>query len=112
MEIHPILNIQFSPATGINETKDYAPAFKVSVNPSIFSESTNFHIISDHEMFGHCRLEIFSVIGDRVKDLDIPFTSKKEINYTFIRNGLTAGMYIYRILNNESILYEGKIIIQ
>ena len=83
----------------------------MSVNPSIFSESTRFHITSQKEMFGKCRLEIYSAAGNRVSILDIPVTSKKEINYTFNRNGLTEGMYIYRILNNDAILYEGKIII-
>ena len=38
MEIHPILNINYSDNTGINNQKDHTPAFKVSVNPSIFSE--------------------------------------------------------------------------
>jgi hypothetical protein len=112
MEIHPILNIRFSDNTGINDTKDHAPAFKVSVNPSVFSESTHFHITSYNEMFGKCSLVIYSLSGEMVKNIYIPGTSKKEINYTFSRNGLTTGMYIYRILNNESILYEGKIIIQ
>lgn len=112
MEIHPILNIHFTGNSGINDTKDNSPAFIVSVNPSIFSESTNFHITSDHEMFGRCRLEVYSLTGERVKNLDVPITSKKEINYTFNRNGLTNGVYIYRILNNEPILYEGKIIVK
>ena len=110
MEIHPILNIQFSALTGLDEGN--VPSFKVTVSPSIFSESTNFHVSSEHEMFGVVRLEVFSVSGIRVRDLDIPVTSRKEINYTFSRNGLTGGMYIYRIRNNGSILYEGKIIIQ
>ena len=110
MEIHPILNIQFSALTGIDDGN--TPAFKVSVNPTIFSESTTFHIISDKEMFGKCSLELFSVSGIRVRDLDIRVTDKKEINYAFSRNGLTGGMYIYRIRNNGSILYEGKMIIQ
>jgi hypothetical protein len=112
MEIHPILNIQFSGNIGINDTKDDSPAFKVSVNPSIFSEFSTFHITSDHEMFGRCRLEIYSLTGEMVKNPDVPVTSKKEINYTFSRNGLTNGVYIYRIFNNESILYEGKIIVK
>ena len=111
MEIHPILNIQFSSSAGITDTKN-APAFKVSVNPSVFSEATHFHITSKNEMFGNCRIEIYSGIGEKVKNLDVPFTNNKEINYTFNRNGLTDGMYIYRILNNGSILWEGKIIIQ
>ena len=110
MEIHPILNIQFSALTGLDAGN--APTFKVSVNPSIFSESTNFHLSSDHEMFRKCSLEIFSASGIRVRDLEVPVTDKNEINYTFCRNGLKGGMYIYRIRNNESILYEGKIIIQ
>jgi hypothetical protein len=112
MEIHPILNIQFTSNAGINDITDNSPAFIVSVKPTIFSESTNFHITSDHEMFGRCRLELYSLTGERVKNLDVPITSKKEINYTFNRNGLTNGEYIYRILNNESILYEGKIIVK
>ena len=112
MEIHPILNIHFTDNAGINATKDNSSTFIVSVNPSIFSESANFHITSDHEMFGRCRLELYSLTGDRVKSLDVPVSSKKEINYTFNRNGLINGLYIYRILNNESILYEGKIIVK
>lgn len=111
MEIHPILNIHYSDNTGINNQKDHTPAFKVSVNPSIFSESTRFHITSQKEMFGKCRLEIYSATGERVNSLDVPVTSKNEINYTFNRNGLTDGTYIYRILNNGEILYEGKIIL-
>jgi len=112
MEIHPILNIHFTDNAGINATKDNSSTFIVSVNPSIFSESANFHITSDHEMFGRCSLEVYSLTGDRVKNLDVPVSSKKEINYTFNRNGLINGLYIYRILNNESILYEGKIIVK
>ncbi len=111
MEIHPILNIQFSSSAGINDTRN-APAFKVSVNPSVFSQVTHFHITSDYEMFGTCRLEIYSTTGEKEKTLEIPVISKKEINYTFNRNGLTDGMYIYRILNNNEILWEGKIILQ
>lgn len=110
MEIHPILDIRFSAATGLTESS--APAFRVRVNPSIFSESTNFRITSDHEILGACTLEIFSVTGNRVKELELPVSGKNDINYTFSRNGLTGGMYIYRIRNNQSILYEGKIIIQ
>ena len=102
----------FSDNTGINDTKNNPPAFIVSVNPSVFSESTSFHIISDHEMFGRCRLEIFSLTGEKVKNIEVPVTSQKEINYTFNRNDIIDGIYIYRIFNNESILYEGKIIIK
>lgn len=112
MEIHPILNIQFSGTTGIGDSKANAPDYKVSVNPSVFSESTNFHITSDRDIFRECRLELFSVTGDKVKDLDISTASKNEINYTLSRNGLAGGMYIYRIRNNSAILYEGRIIIR
>jgi hypothetical protein len=85
---------------------------KLSVNPSIFSEETHFLITSQKEMFGKCKIEIYSNTGDMISRIDIPATSKKEINYTFNRNGLMDGIYIYRILNNGEILYEGKIIIQ
>ncbi len=109
MEIHPVLNIEFSALTGLDDSN--APNFKVIVNPSIFSISTNFHITSDHEMFGKCKLEVFSISGIKVRDLDIQVTSNIEIDYTFNRNGLAGGIYIYRIRNNDAILYEGKIII-
>ena len=112
MEIHPILTIKFSGVNGINDSVNHAPAFKVSVNPSVFSESTTFHIISYHEMLGTCRLELFSITGSKVSNLNLPVTGNKEIYYAFNRSGLTNGLYIYRILNNNAILYEGKIIIQ
>ncbi len=63
-------------------------------------------------MFGKCRLEIFSLSGDRVGDLEMPSASKREIVYPFSRDSLAAGIYVYRIRNNGSILYEGKIIIR
>jgi len=112
IEIHPILNIIFASLVGIYDTTYYAPAFKVNVSPTTFSESTNFHITSNNAMFGNCRLEIYSVSGDKVNNLDIPVTNDNEINYTFHRNGLTNGLYIYRLLNNDETMYEGKIIIQ
>ena len=112
MEIHPILGLRFSTATGLNETGNDAPAFTVSVNPSVFSESAGFHITSDRGLSGKFRLELFSVSGDRVRDLDLPAATGKEINYTFTRAGLAGGMYIYRLRNNGSIFYEGRIMIR
>lgn len=111
MEIHPILKIQFSTITGL-DTMKYAPNFSVNVNPTTFTESTNFLITSFKEVLGKCRLELYSITGDKVKDIDLPVIGNNEINYTFKRNGLTNGLYIYRILNNDATMYEGKIIIQ
>ena len=110
LEIHPILNIQFSGTNGLNET--VSPAFAVSVNPVLFSESTTFHLLSANERFENCRLEVYSLSGERVKDLLIPVSNSREINYVFRRDGLAGGMYIYRIRSNEAILYEGKIVIR
>ena len=110
MEFHPILSIQFAVSAGLNEAGKDVPAFRVSVNPTVFSGSTRFHITSRREMFGNCRLEVYSMAGARVNDLDIPAESRKEIGYTYNRNNLPAGSYIYRIINMGSILYEGKII--
>ncbi len=111
MEFHPILNIQFSANTGLSEINSPAPAFHVSVNPSVFTESTKFRLVSDHEMFGGCRLELYSMNGIRAADLEIPCNKSKEVNYTLRRNGLANGTYLFRILNYGSILYEGKIIL-
>lgn len=112
MEIHPILNILFSTTTGVSDMTSSAPAFRVSVNPSQFSESTLFRVTSGRDMFGRCTLELFSVGGTRVTEVNLPLTSRQEIGYTFMRNGLPGGVYIYRMRNDGAILYEGRIIIQ
>ncbi len=112
MEIHPILNLQFSAATGLNDGGSRAPAFTVSVNPPVFSGSACFHVTSDRELTGNFRLELFSVSGDRVRDIDLQAAGGKEISYTFTRGGLAGGIYIYRLRNNGSIFYEGRIVIQ
>jgi len=112
MEIHPILKIQFADNSGINDGQGSAPAFKVTVAPASFSEKTVFHLTSDHSMFGNCRLEVYSLNGEKVRNTDIPVNNKKDVSYTFYRNALLNGMYIYRILNNNSTLYEGKIILK
>jgi len=49
-------------------------------------------------------------MGNKVKDIEIPVATKNEINHTFNRNGITGGMYIYRIRNNGAILHEGKLL--
>jgi hypothetical protein len=112
MEIHPILNIQFADNSGMNGARGFFPAFSVTVSPIAFSETTDFHLSSAHEMFGSCKLEIFSLNGERVNDLSIPADRKNDVHYTFHRNTLPNGLYIYRLLNNGLILYEGKIILQ
>jgi hypothetical protein len=111
MEIHPILNIQLASSNGINDQNNGIPPYQVTVSPSIFTESAVFHITSIHEMFGKCRLELYSMSGDKMRDLSLPVSGSREVTYTFHRDGLSSGMYIYRILNNGEILYEGKVVI-
>jgi hypothetical protein len=111
MEIHPILKIQFASHAGTIEANN-TPIIKVSVNPSVFSERTTFHISSQNELFEKCRLEIYSASGNRVRNIEVPVTNKKETVYTFNRDGLSTGPYIYRILSNRAIVWEGKFIIQ
>jgi hypothetical protein len=112
MEIHPILNIQFVSNVGINEPGEGTALLEATVSPSVFSQSTLFHIVAGRDLFENCRLEIFSMTGNKVKDLALPVTGKKEITYTFRRDHLPGGVYIYRIRNNGSILYEGKMIVE
>jgi hypothetical protein len=63
-------------------------------------------------MLGRCNLEIFSLSGDKMRNIPLPVSGNKEITYTFNRAGLSSGLYIYRILDNSAILFEGKIIVQ
>lgn len=112
MEIHPILNIHYSDNAGVEAQQTGHQAFQVNVNPTIFSTSTNFHLTSTKELFDVCRLQIFSSAGDKVNDVLLTISDRKKVDYTFYRNDLSNGVYIYRIVNNGSILYEGKLIIR
>lgn len=109
LELHSILNLKFIDE-GINTSEN--PKFSVNVNPTSFSESTNFHVLASAITLGKCSLDIFDLTGNKVQILNLPISNNNEINYTFNKGNLATGMYIYRIWNDNTILYEGKLIIQ
>jgi hypothetical protein len=109
LELHPILNIYFADA-GINTPEN--PKFSVDVFPTSFSESTNFHVLASAIKFGKCSLEIYDLNSNKVQTVNLPVSNNKEISYTFHKGNLATGMYIYRIWNDDTILYEGKLVIQ
>jgi hypothetical protein len=111
LEIHSILKLEFVSTTSVNLIKD-AALFTVSVSPTSFSEFTTFHVVSTKLNLGVCELEIWDLNGNKVQNLNLPVNNNKEINFTFHRDKLSTGMYIYRITNDGGTLYEGKIIVQ
>jgi hypothetical protein len=110
LEIHPIINICFVVQVGVDTIEK--PKFTVNVNPTAFSESTNFHVLASSIKLGICNLEIYDINGDKVQTLNLPVLNNNEINYTFHKGNLAPGIYIYRIWSDNSILYEGKIVVQ
>jgi hypothetical protein len=109
LEIHSILHMWFC-TVGIDALE--SQRFTVDVNPTAFSESTNFHVVASKITLGDCNLEVYDLNGKKVQDAKLPVSNGKEINYTFHKENLATGMYIYRIWNDSSILYEGKLVIQ
>jgi hypothetical protein len=109
LELHSILKLKFT-NEGISNSE--TPKYTVDMSPTAFTESANFHILASTIKLGTCNLEVYDLNGNKVQNLNLPVTNNKEINYTFHKGNLATGMYIYRILNDNTILYEGKLVIQ
>jgi hypothetical protein len=108
-EIHPIIDIHFETATGI---EDLSKTLLVNVGPNPFSTSTEFKVFSTLNNLGTCSLVLYDMLGQEVKNVPVQVAGNNTIDFTLMKEDLKAGIYIYRLKNNGSSLYEGKIMVQ
>jgi hypothetical protein len=89
--------------TGMNENA----AGAVQLYPNPFAESTTLHVSKDVPL-KDAELHVFDVTGREV-------LSRKGINthdVTIEKNGLSAGAYVYRFINNAEVISTGKLIVK
>lgn len=111
VEIHPILDIHFwTTSDDINILE--IPLLKVNIRPNIFSTSSKLQIETTKDILGKCKMNIFSTDGRMIKEIELTHPDSRSLTQTINRDNLSTGAYIYRIINNDLILYEGKFIIQ
>ena len=106
LEIHPILDIHFATATGINETSNI---LSVNLFPNPTSDKLYLQINSKVNDLNNCEFKIFNAQGSLVKIISLP-KSNNSLEVSLPLEGLSSGMYIYRITKDQSPLYEGKFI--
>jgi hypothetical protein len=94
-------------AAGINQP-GFVNALSVYPNPV---STTAFIRFMGTENFSNYQLAIYDVIGNKVRDLTNDFLEQKG-NVNFNREGLKSGIYFYRLMNGNSLLSSGKIVIE
>jgi hypothetical protein len=52
------------------------------------------------------------VEGAEIKNLKLPVTNDRQIDYSLDKGDLKPGFYIYRIINSNNTLYEGKLVVE
>lgn len=106
IELHPILSIQFV-NTGVENVK---PILQVTVSPNPFNGSFSVNVYSLTATLKNCSIRIYNIMGQMVKEQALAVKNGKEIAETVTAAGLSSGIYIYRIINDGQLLYDGKII--
>ena len=117
LELHPILDIHFwtaadSTTDAINSFIMPEPLLTVNIFPNIFTTNTQLTVRTKDPILGTCSFELYSSDGNKVNEMSLPITNKNEIYYTIHRGNLPSGFYIYRIKNNNKLMYDGKLIIE
>ena len=93
------INVVTTPSAIANISKNY----DVKVYPNPFSNYTNFIIPDNIEKFD---IKIYDLLGRSVN----AFTNIRSHNFIFNRNSLATGCYIYRVISNNEVIGQGKII--
>ena len=106
LEIHPILDIHFATPSNIKERNEI---LNVSLNPNPVSDKLNLKINSKIDELNNCEFKIFNAVGSLVKIIRLP-KSGYDLETTLSLDGLSSGLYIYRITKETYPMYEGKFI--
>ncbi len=77
-------------------------------NPVSMKASIRFSGAAD---FSAMQLVLFDLIGNKVRDLTKEFAEQKG-NFVFDREGLKSGIYFYQLINGESKVSSGKVVIE
>jgi len=94
-------------ATGIGQLNEVNKIF-IAPNPIASISSISFSGTKD---FSALQFEVYDLIGNKVRDLTAEFIAQRG-NMIFNREGLTSGIYFYKLLKANSLLLSGKIVIE
>ena len=83
--------------------------FEVSNSPNPFSVSTRINFVSEEN--ADFNFEIYDFTGKQVYNRQIGFYPAGKHDFTFYRNGLNPGVYIYRLLNSAGKKGSGRFVI-
>jgi Secretion system C-terminal sorting domain len=105
LELHPILNIHFA-SEGVNTVEE---KLSVQVTPNPFVDYLNVTIESKEVLLNHTALQLYNSMGNKVNEYILHATNKKEVHEKIQIGALPQGVYIYRIVNDGKLLYDGKL---
>ena len=94
-------------AAGINQIK---ASTGISIYPNPVSTTATIHF-SGAENLSDLQLEVYDIIGNKVRDLTREFVEQRG-DMIFNREGLKSGIYFYKLLNGNSLSSSGKIVIE
>jgi len=89
--------------SSVQEPKEDGFSILISPNP-VLDEATI--TIESSNQIGNFEFELFDLLGKKVRTIQV--SNQNQI--TFYRNGLPAGVYLYRVVGNEITLGSGKIV--
>jgi len=80
---------------------------KIDAYPNPFHNQTNI-VINSTVPLQNCKLEIFTVDGKKEGELQIPGNGTYKLNF----NSLSAGTYIWSLIENDAAIAHGKWVIE
>ena len=110
IEFHPILDIHFAGTTQVEELQA-EKVLSVSLTPNPAQGKVLVNIKSKSEVLKSCDLQLFDIQANCIGKFSLPVNGNKTISETIDLKNIAAGVYIYKILNNGMLLYDGKLLV-
>ena len=108
LEIHPILKINFASTSGVNVIPE--KQLDVSVFPNPFKDKLNVNVLSKTANLKNCTIQLYDMMVNKVAEYELPVKGKKQISEVLNTASIAPGTYIYRIMNDGKLMYDGKLI--